>query len=140
MMAITSFSEENRFLSNFYPCMVKMEGIEYPSVEHAYQAAKTLNVAEREEIALLTAGQAKRRGSRILPRVGWELMKVRIMEDLVRQKFNDRVLREMLLATGDAELTEGNDWGDKFWGVCDGEGENWLGRILMQIRSERLSL
>jgi len=135
-MAITSFSEENRFLSNFYPCVVEMEGIEYPSVEHAYQAAKTLNVAEREEIVLLTAGQAKRRGYRVTLRADWESIKLGIMEDLVRQKFNKEILREKLLATGDAELIEGNDWGDKFWGVCNGEGENWLGRILMKIRSE----
>jgi len=135
-MAITSFSEENRFLSNFWPCVVKIEGIEYPSVEHAYQAAKTLNVAEREEIALLTAGQAKRRGYRVLLRDDWESIKLGVMEDLVRQKFIDRVLREKLLATGDEELIEGNDWGDKFWGVCDGEGENWLGKILMKVRSE----
>jgi hypothetical protein len=135
-MAITSFSEENRFLSNFYPCTIEIEGIEYPSVEHAYQAAKTLNIAEREEIALLTAGQAKRRGYRVTLRDDWESIKLRIMEDLIRQKFNERVLREKLKATGDAELIEGNDWEDKFWGVCDGEGENWLGKILMKVRSE----
>ena len=137
-MAITSFTGENRFLSNFYPCMVRMEGIEYPSVEHAYQAAKTLNVAEREEIVSLTAGQAKRRGYRVTLRADWESIKLGIMEDLVRQKFNDRILRDMLLAT-EGDLIEGNDWGDKFWGVCDGEGENWLGKILMKVRSEKLS-
>jgi predicted NAD-dependent protein-ADP-ribosyltransferase YbiA (DUF1768 family) len=45
-------------------------------------------------------------------------------------------MREMLLLTGDCELVEGNTWGDKFWGVCDGEGENHLGKLLMKIRAE----
>ena len=135
-MAITSFSEENRFLSNFYTCTIEMEGITYPSVENAYQAAKTLNVAERKEIALLRAGQAKRRGCTVLLRDDWESIKLGIMEDLIRQKFNIQELREQLLATSDAELIEGNDWGDRYWGMCDGEGQNMLGKILMKIRSE----
>lgn len=87
----------------------------------------------------LTAGQAKRRGYRVKLRDDWELVKLGIMEDLVRQKFNEKTLGDMLLATGDAELVEGNDWGDKFWGVCDGEGQNMLGKILMKVRSEKLS-
>ena len=135
-MAITSFSEENRFLSNFYPCKIEMDGIEYPSVENAYQAAKTLNVAEREEISQLTAGQAKRRGCKVSLRANWETIKIWIMVDLIRQKFNIPGLKEKLLATGDAELIEGNDWGDRYWGQCDGEGENMLGKMLMKIRSE----
>lgn len=44
-------------------------------------------------------------------------------------------LAERLLATGDAQLVEGNTWGDTFWGVCDGVGENHLGRLHMWIRS-----
>ncbi len=65
------------------------------------------------------------------------------MEDLVRQKFSlYTTLREMLLATGDEELVEGNYWCDNFWGACwcpDCEGKekhNHLGRILMKIREE----
>jgi predicted NAD-dependent protein-ADP-ribosyltransferase YbiA (DUF1768 family) len=41
-----------------------------------------------------------------------------------------------LLETGDAELIEGNDWGDTFWGVCGGKGNNFLGKLLMEVRKE----
>jgi len=58
------------------------------------------------------------------------------MLDLVRKKFENPLLRAMLLATEDAVLVEGNTWNDTFWGVCRGRGENWLGRILMQVREE----
>jgi predicted NAD-dependent protein-ADP-ribosyltransferase YbiA (DUF1768 family) len=59
------------------------------------------------------------------------------MEGLVRQKFSkDPVLRQRLLDTGDQDLVEGNTWGDTFWGVCRGQGSNWLGRILMDVRAE----
>ena len=63
------------------------------------------------------------------------------MRGLVRQKFtNHSHLTEMLLLTAPHELEETNHWGDVFWGVCDGEGENWLGKILMEVRSELLLL
>uniref|UniRef100_UPI00345E83CD NADAR domain-containing protein n=1 Tax=uncultured Duncaniella sp. TaxID=2768039 RepID=UPI00345E83CD len=45
-------------------------------------------------------------------------------------------LAEKLIATGDAELVEGNYWHDTVWGVCDGVGENHLGKILMRVREE----
>jgi len=135
-MAITRFTEENSFLSNFYFCKIEMEGIGYLSVENAYQAAKTLDVDERRAMSLMSPGQSKRRGSKVALREDWESIKMGIMEDLIRQKFQNAELREKLLATGDAELIEGNNWCDRFWGMCDGEGENHLGKILMKIRSE----
>ena len=41
-----------------------------------------------------------------------------------------------LINTGDAILIEGNTWGDTYWGVCDGVGENRLGKLLMEVREE----
>jgi ribA/ribD-fused uncharacterized protein len=135
---ITSFFGDYRFLSNFYPAQILMDGEWYETVEHAYQAAKTLDPRERDVIrAADTPGRAKRLARHITLRHNWEAIKLTVMEDLVRQKFLRYVhLRRRLLATGDAELIEGNVWGDEFWGVCDGEGENHLGRILMKVRSE----
>lgn len=70
-------------------------------------------------------------------RPDWEEAKVGIMEELVRLKFTAHAdLRARLLATGDAELIEGNNWNDRFWGVCRGQGQNQLGLILMKVRSE----
>ena len=64
-------------------------------------------------------------------------MRIDIMTALVTQKFNRHIdLRKKLLATGDEELIEGNWWGDTFWGVCRGKGDNHLGKILMEVRSK----
>lgn len=127
-----------RFLSNFEYADVEMGGNIYPTTEHAYQAAKTLNEDERELIR--TCGEpkfAKRWGSKVKMRRDWDDLKVEYMYDLNCQKYNNHPhLREKLLATGDAYLEETNTWNDTFWGVCNGVGENTLGKLLMQIRDE----
>lgn len=127
-----------RFLSNFYMAPVLWEGITYPSSEHAYQAAKTLDPIARRLLANLeTAGEVKRAGRRVKMREDWDDVKISVMEDIVRLKFEQHPgLAEKLLSTGDAELIEGNTWGDRFWGVVDGVGENNLGKVLMKVRDE----
>lgn len=134
---IGSFSGPYRFLSNFYPAVVRLDGVNYPSVEHAYQAAKTLDLALRQTIRQQdTPGRAKRMGATVTKRPGFYEDRVALMTMLVRQKFHHPELCDKLLATGDHELVEGNTWGDTFWGECRGVGENHLGRILMQVRTE----
>jgi len=133
---IDRFEGENRFLSNFYPSPVMYRGIVYPSVECAFQAAKTLDTKVRAEFAQLTAAQAKSHGRRVKLREDWESVKLEIMEILLRRKFKDSTLRAKLLATGQEQLIEGNWWHDTFWGVCNGVGENHLGRLLMRVRDE----
>jgi N-glycosidase YbiA len=129
---------ENRFLSNFYPAAVTLDGVTYPTVEHAYQAAKTFDLSDRQRILNCPPPNiAKKIGRKVKARSDWEQVKVEVMTDLVRQKFTDHPeLKAQLLATGDATLVEGNWWGDRFWGVCNGEGQNYLGRILMDVRKE----
>ncbi|MBC8106366.1 MAG: NADAR family protein [Anaerolineae bacterium] len=135
---IGEFQGEYRFLSNFYPATVEFEGINYPTVEHAYQSAKTLDIAERKRIAVLaTPSDAKREGRKLKLRDDWETAKFDVMERCVRYKFTrDADLRAKLLATGYAVLEEGNNWGDQVWGVVNGVGENRLGKILMKLREE----
>jgi ribA/ribD-fused uncharacterized protein len=134
---IERFSDEFAFLSNFHEAHVEYEGITYPSVEHAFQAAKTNDEQERKMIReALSAGKAKRLGKKVKLRKDWELVKIGIMEELIRKKFMNKQLREMLLKTGDKILIEGNDWNDTFWGVCNGKGQNNLGLIIMKIRGE----
>lgn len=141
-MKITSFRGQHAFLSNFHPCNIEYEGIVYPSVEHAFQASKTMLKYERKRIAKLeTPAQAKQHGRRISLRGDWERVKVKIMTILVRMKFLlHEDLGKKLLATRDAELMEENTWGDMFWGTCDGKGRNELGRILMKTRDELMIL
>lgn len=135
-MAINSFAGEYRFLSNFYPASVMFEGIIYPSVEHAYQAAKTLDLSQRDQIWSMTAAKAKRFGRKVTLRPDWDEVKIDIMKELLVDKFQHPHLRDWLRATGTEELTEGNWWGDTFWGVCQGKGENMLGKLLMEVRQE----
>jgi len=108
----------------------------YPSVEHAYQAAKTFDSDYRALIQRApTAAKAKRIGQVVPVRDNWDLVKVAVMRNLVRQKFQDEKLNEWLQNTSPAILEEGNYWGDTFWGVdLEGNGTNWLGKILMEIR------
>lgn len=134
---IAEFENEYRWLSNFWMSDVKMYGKIYPSVEHAYQAAKTLDLALREKMRLCkTAAGVKKMGRKLVIREDWESIKISVMEELVTRKFQNTELRAKLLATGDAELIEGNWWKDFFWGVCNGVGENNLGKILMRIRDK----
>lgn len=135
---IDRFAGEYRFLSNFYPATVVYEGLTYPDSEHAYQSAKTLDMNQRRRIAALpTPAEAKHAGEALQYRPDWPQVKYQVMLDCVRDKFNRNPnLRDKLLATGDAYLEEGNTWGDQIWGVYQGKGTNWLGKILMQVRAE----
>ena len=140
-VTIDSFDGEHRFLSNFHvqdkPIVV--DGLVFDSVEAAYQAAKTLDPVARARFQELTPFESKKFGRRLDLREDWEDVKVGIMEELVRYKFNsDNQLAQKLIETFPAMLVEGNWWGDRFWGVCrkNHAGQNHLGRILMKVREE----
>lgn len=132
------FSGEYGFLSNFYPCRIVYNGITYPSVEHAYQAAKTKNIKDKKLIAAcLQASTAKQLGKEVELRDDWEEIKIKVMLSLVAQKFyKHKHLREKLISTKGIKLVEYNYWKDTYWGVCNGKGKNNLGKILMWIRDK----
>lgn len=134
---ILSFQGQYRFLSNFWPAPIRYGGILFPTTEHAYQACKSDNVNEATRVSLLKSpGDAKRVGRTLAVRKDWEQVKEQIMLDVLRLKFTLPDLRRRLLATGDVQLVEGNTWGDRYWGVCNGTGANRLGKLLMQVRQE----
>lgn len=139
MDRIDRFDDDFRFLSNFWPTPVKLSGDVYPTVEHAYQAAKTLDPEERKRIREIGApGRARTAGKSVALRPAWDDIRLNVMRDLVWQKFSEYPdLRTKLLATGDADLAEGNTWDDVFWGTDaeTGKGENNLGKILMETRT-----
>ena len=126
----------HRFLSNFWPCTVTYEGLTFNNVEEAYHVAKCADPADRAQFTALSAPAAKDRGSVVALRADWHDIKRDVMAGLLRQKFSDPVLRRLLLQTGNATIVEGNTWSDHFWGVCNGVGENNLGKLLMQVRHE----
>ncbi len=135
---IDRFDGQYRFLSNFYTEKFIYHGYTWKSVEHAFQAFKFYPDKERMSLVCeaATPGEAKKLGRQFGMRNDWEAVKIPIMTDLVRNKFYTRYLADRLVETGDEELVEGNSWKDFFWGVCNGVGENHLGKILMMIRKE----
>jgi ribA/ribD-fused uncharacterized protein len=140
-MSVTRFVGRYRFLSNFWPCAIKGPGgWTYATVEHAYQAWKTNDQQQWVVLAsralMPTPGIAKRYSRQLSLRPDWESIKLQVMDNLLRQKFAPGSdLHAKLLAT-EGEIVEGNTWGDVFWGVCNGIGENHLGKLLMSIRDQ----
>ena len=149
MNRISGFTTpQHRYLSNFYLAPV-LWGDEitpkqiWPSNEIPYQIAKFTDPAQRASIidaidkvqSWQRSSMAKRIGRVYLARPDWDRVKVTVMIDLVFDKFTRNYdLAARLLSTGNAELIEENNWGDTFWGMCNGQGKNVLGRILMGVR------
>lgn len=133
---IAGFRGNYRWLSNFERCDIYYKGIIYPSSETAYQAQKTMNIKVRQIISKLDARESKTIGSALKLRPDWEDVKLGIMEDIVRIKFNLPQFKPKLVDTGNMLIIESNHWGDIFWGECNGVGENHLGKLIMKIREE----
>lgn len=133
---IDLFDGEYRFLSNFWPCPIVMGDFVFPSTENAYQAAKYPK-SERQQFTTCSPAMAKKLGSRIDRPKNWDAEKLIVMRKVLERKFAPKSYNLLQLSlTSPHELIEGNTWGDVFWGVCDGIGENNLGKMLMDIRSE----
>lgn len=139
-ICFNSKTRETAFLSNFYAALVDYEGLRYPSVEHAYQAAKTLDLELRLAIAQApSAIEAKRMGGLARLQPDWDSIKIGVMRDLLEIKFRDPDLRARLLATQGALLSHKAPW-DGFWGDGpNGRGQDLLGTLLMDLR-DRLVL
>ena len=134
-MKINSFRGEYSFLSNFYEAPVEYEGLTYRSSEAAYQAQKCADPKDRKVFTAMNPAEAKKAGRTVTLRKDWEDVKISIMTGIVRAKFEQNPdLAERLIATKDAYLEEGNNWGDRVWGTVNGEGANNLGLILMDTR------
>lgn len=138
MKIIDNFKiEPYTFLSNMYPAIVRYNNNNYPTVEHAFQAAKTLDTKEQYLIwCCQSPYEAKKIGRKVTLRNDWFEVRNSIMENLIHQKFLHKDLKQKLLATKEAELIEGNNWGDYYWGKVNGVGLNWLGKILMNEREK----
>jgi len=137
-MAISMFIGEFFWLSNFFGCPVVVDRIKFQSTEHAYQMFKTDDLEWRKKIRnAKSPGHAKRLGAACPMRPDWDDIKVDVMRKCIRAKFTQNEdLKAKLLATGDEHLEEGNTWSDRVWGTVNGQGQNLLGKILMEIREE----
>lgn len=137
---IIEFQNEYRWLSNFAPVEIELDGGKYPSVEHAYMSAKSDSAewkrfcADRNN----SAGDVKRKSRTIKLKPNWEHVKLEVMGNCIAQKFSKDPYKSKLLATGDVHIQEGNRWNDKFWGVClkTNKGQNHLGKLIMSVREK----
>lgn len=116
-----------------------MDNINYPSTEHAYQAAKYPK-NQRKEAYLMSCSQVRVWGQKApIKPLDWDKSKLALMESIQRLKFKDLTLRALLKATKNKDLCELNHWNDNFWGIdhkTPGLGQNHLGKIIMKVRAE----
>jgi ribA/ribD-fused uncharacterized protein len=132
--------------SNYYPSTVAYEGLVFTTGEAAFQSAKTLDIGMRESFVGIDPGNAKGKGRRIPLRSDWEDVKYDVMLNVLRSKFCDPKLSRLLCDTGDRLIIEDTTgWHDNIWGNCDCEkcadveGQNLLGKALMEVRAELLT-
>lgn len=142
-LLVDSFRGEHSFLSNFHLCSL----YPYSSAEAAFQAAKCADDSERILFQSLTPSQAKKEGRRVKLRPDWDAVKVDIMLEILKDKFDrNPELKNKLMMLEGYELVEGNTWHDNFWGDCkcsrcaDKPGLNMLGKLLMALRDSYLEV
>ncbi|MEM8670368.1 MAG: NADAR family protein [Planctomycetota bacterium] len=139
---IKFYRVEERYgcFSNFAPCPIVIDGLEWPTSEHYFQGQKFVGTEHEEAIRCvgspMTAARMGRDPDRPL-REDWERVKEDVMREAVRAKFmQHKKERNILLSTRDAILIEHTS-NDAYWGDGgDGTGRNRLGQILMEIRDE----
>lgn len=151
---LTFTTPETRWAINMAYCTIELGGIVYHATENAYQSCKFLStdmvqhaetgalIPIRDFIAKLSPSESKKFAkNHPITNPAFERRKLYIMEQVNWQKYKNPKFRELLLATGDAHLEEGNWWHDRFWGtdIKTREGENNLGKILMRIRNSILA-
>lgn len=139
---IKGFFGEYRWLSNFGKAVVSLDGIEYGTVELAYQAAKW-HPEDRHYFSTCTNQESITYNREHEPNKyspdEWDASKVDVMQFLLEQKFDPELNPDnyqKLVGTEQAYLEETNWWNDTFWGKnLAGDGQNTLGELLMHIRT-----
>ncbi|MGB3460769.1 MAG: NADAR family protein [Rhodanobacter lindaniclasticus] len=130
--------------SNLYRSPVELDGVVYPTAEHAYQAGKARKSAVREWLmsapspALLAMAAHGLYYWDITP--GWSTNKFDRMRRVLAAKFSQHEdLKELLLSTGNSRLVESatiDNEVNRLWGEVNGVGRNMLGNLLMEVREQ----
>jgi ribA/ribD-fused uncharacterized protein len=131
---------EYGWMSNFHIAPFTFDGVSYATVEHAFQSYKTKDEGWRKRIRRAdTPREAKRLGRKCPMRKNWDQMKIGLMQRFGQAKFEQHEdLADKLVATGTRRLEEDAHW-DSYWGTGvtggSGNGRNYMGYILMHVRS-----
>lgn len=139
-----SSSDEYKWLSNFQRLdnpIVDDLGNQYWTNEAYYQAMKTLDNNERQQFTYptISGNEAKQLGKSVTLQPNWDNIKVNVMREGLRQKFNNNPELMNKLKNTTQDLVEWNNWGDKFFGITnnDNQGKNVLGKLLMELRDNQ---
>ena len=137
------YDSKGKWVRNWFSNMVAedviIDGVKWNSVENYYQAMKSNDLAIQQLFLNINPSEAKKLGRKVVLRPDWETFRVEVMKKALICKFTDNINNKArLLQTEDSILVEWNNWGDRVWGVDvrDYNGQNILGKLLMQIRSE----
>ena len=137
---IDRFIGEYAFLDPWYPTLIEVEGLIFPSVQHAFEAGKTSDFATRERLRTASKQEVRQivQNPAFRLQEGFSEWRVEFMRDLLWWKFTQDVkLASYLVATHPRELIYTNYRGETFWGVegKNGWGKNTMGILLMEIRA-----
>ena len=129
------FKDEYAFLSNMTICPIEYKGIIYKCTENMYQAFKSNNINERIKISSMNPYESKKYGKTIDIRDDWDVVKDKVMLNALKLKFSKPHFAKLLIDIKEP-IIEDNYWGDIYWGVCRGVGQNKLGKMLEKIKEE----
>jgi len=139
---INEFKGDYRWLSNFEAVTITIDGVSYPSVEHAYMSYKS-NDPEWKKFCMdanNTAGDVKKKSREVKLVDNWDNLKFTVMSLCLTKKYEQEPFRSRLIKTGTQNIVEGNYFGDTIWGVdlkyTPNIGENHLGRMIMKVRED----
>lgn len=150
-MQVFFYEQDFYVLSNFSAFNLVFCGLTFPTSEHAYHWIKFQSADEdenarfqrkslSENIAYAPSAHAAFKLAerwKSMRRPDWDDVKLDVMRQILRAKADQHeYVRRKLLATGDRELIE-DSWRDDFWGWGPNrDGQNWLGRLWMEIRDD----
>lgn len=138
---IYRFREQYGWLSNMKTANIHYKGHDFKSTENAFMWQKNPDDASwLKECLTLPPNECKKRSREISLRPDWNDVKLNVMYEVLVIKFTQEPFKTLLLETENQNIVEGNYHNDKFWGVdikiTPNEGENWLGRLIMDIRTK----
>lgn len=135
------FRNEFACLSNMYPTPLKINGLCFSCAEAAFQSFKTTDPEIRKKFQFITGPEAKRLGRKVELRPDWNEIRIAVMREVLKCKLKHYPSIYGVIAHAantPGGVVEENTWNDTFWGVCNGRGENHLGKLLKELYDEDL--
>ena len=125
-------------LRNDYPAAIELGPLEFPSVSHAYWASSTFDESARQEISeAANEFEAQQIAERSTTDPSWPAVRLSTMAAFLRVKYSKYPdFEEALIGTGDSKLLY-HGIQSVYWTTRGNDGQNWIGRLLELVRSER---